>query len=139
MPANAAIYIQQGSGDIAKVFDNVRSNKRLFRDPTWYDVQLGDDIVRFNVMDSNDVQSHIKGLLRYIASLNHDEARKKDTAYAISHTTVVLGLVTDREFEENHMIWQSLFRIAGAYDGFVFVHNSLLLPSGTVLVGPLLD
>ena len=139
MPAKAAIYIQQGSGDLAKVFDDVKSDQALLREPTWYDVPLGGDLVRFNLMNPADVRPHVDGLLRYIASLDQAEARKKDVSFAIDHTTVVLGLQTDREFEENHAIWQSLFRIADAYDGFVFVYESLLLPNGAVLVGPMLD
>ncbi|EXA75032.1 hypothetical protein J517_4452, partial [Acinetobacter baumannii 118362] len=74
-----------------------------------------------------------------IASLDHDQKRKDDTSYAISHTKVVLGLVTDKEFDENPAIWQSLFKIADKYDGLIFTYDSVLLPSGTILVGPLLN
>ncbi|EXA75041.1 hypothetical protein J517_4451, partial [Acinetobacter baumannii 118362] len=56
-----------------------------------------------------------------------------------SHTKVVLGLVTDKEFDENPAIWQSLFKIADKYDGLIFTYDSVLLPSGTILVGPLLN
>lgn len=139
MPANAAIYIQQGSGDLSKVFDTVKSDKSLFRKATYYDVRLGNDVARFNVMAASDVKPHVEGLLRYIASLDQDEDRKQDTSFAIKHTTVVLGLETDKEFEDNPALWQSLFQIADAYNGFVFVYGSVLLPSGAVLVGPMLE
>lgn len=140
MPANAAIYIQQGSGDLTTVFDGVKSDKGLLRRAaTRYDVPLGGETVRFNVMDPKAVAAHVQGFLGYIASLDQDEARKRDTAHAIGHTTVVLGLVTEREFEDNPAIWPALFRIADAFDGFVFAFGSVLLPNGAVLVGPLLD
>jgi hypothetical protein len=139
MPANAAIYIQQGSGDLTSVFSGVTSDKSLFRKPSWYDVPLGDDVIRFNVMPSSEVGPHVGDLLGYIASIEQDEDRKKDISFALGHTSVVLGLKTDREFEDNHAIWQSLFRVADAYNGFVFVYGSMLLPNGTVLVGPMLD
>ena len=90
-------------------------------------------------MEPAQVAAHIAGFLRYIASLDQDKQRKADTSCVISHTKRVLGLVTDKEFEDNHAIWQSLFRIAAAYDGYVFVHGSVLLPNGAVLVGPLLE
>ena len=90
-------------------------------------------------MPPSEVRNHINGFLGYISSLDQDLKRKEDASYAISHTKIVLGLGSDKEFEENHSIWQSLFDIADKYDGFVFVHNSVLLPNGAVLVGPLLD
>lgn len=139
MPANGAIYIQKDTVDLKEVFGNVESDKGLFKKATYFDVNLDGDIVRFNVMDPAQVQTHIEGFLGYISSLDQDPQRIEDTSYAISHTKVVLGLKTDREFEENHAIWHSLFQIADRYDGFVFAHDSVLLPSGAVLVGPLLD
>jgi len=139
MPANGAIYIQRDKVDLAEVFNKVKSDKGLFRKPTYYDVDLDGDVIRFNIMEPSQVPNHINGFLGYIASLDQDPKRKKDTSYAISHTKVVLGLVTDKEFADNPAIWQSLFKIADKYDGFVFVYDSVLLPSGTVLVGPLLE
>lgn len=139
MPANGAVYIQRDKIDLAEVFGKVKSDKGLFRKATYYDVDLDGDIVRFNIMEPSQVANHINGFLGYISSLDQDPKRKKDTSYAISHTKIVLGLVTNKEFEDNPAIWHSLFKIADKYDGFVFVYDSVLLPSGTVLVGPLLD
>lgn len=139
MPANAALYIPQPAVDLGRVFEGVKSDKTLFRKASWYDVPLGGDTVRFNVMEPAKVQAHLAGFLGYIASLDQDAQRKEDTRQAIRHTQVVLGLKAAREFEDNPAIWQSLFRIADAYDGFVFVHGSVLLPSGAVLVGPMLS
>lgn len=139
MPAYGAVYIQRDKVDLSDVFKKVTTDKALFRKATYYDIDLNGDSVRFNVMPSSEVPHHINGFLGYISSLNQDPIRIKETSYAISHTKIVLGLVSDREFEQNHAIWQSLFAIADKYDGFVFVHDSVLLPNGSVLVGPLLD
>jgi hypothetical protein len=138
MPANAAIYIQVAGVDLAKVFPGVKSDKRMFRPPTYFEFSIGQDVVRFNVMETERIQSHVAGLLGYVRSLDHEQKRKDDTCYALSHTQVVLGLQTSAEFEDNHAIWASLFKIADAYDGFVFVNESILLPSGAIMVGPML-
>lgn len=139
MPANAAIYIPRSDIDLGTLFRVVDTDKRLFRRPTYFDVDLDGDIVRFNVMKSSQIGNHLRGFLGYIDSLDQDPQRKRDAAGAIARAQTVLGLVTDREFEQNHAIWQSLFRIAQAYDGFVFAHDSVLLPNGAVMVGPLLE
>ncbi|GAA4806189.1 hypothetical protein [Lysobacter hankyongensis] len=139
MPANAAIYLPHDGVDLSTLFRDAKSDKTLFRKPTYFDVALDGDIVRFNVMEPSRVEAHLRGFLGYIDSLDQDAARKRDTANAIAHTRTVLGLITERDFEQNPAIWQSLFRIADAYDGFVFVHESVLLANGAVLVGPLLD
>lgn len=139
MPANAAIYIQFEEVDLTKVLPGATSDKRPFRPATYFEVRMGDDLVRFNVLEKHRLRAHMDGLLGYVASLNQEQKRKDDTCYALSHTKVVLGLKTAVDFGDNHAIWASLFKIADAYDGFVFVNDSILLPSGTVLVGPMLD
>jgi len=93
MPANAAIYIQEDRVNLADVFDQVSSDKGFFKKASHYNVVLGEDSVRFNVMEPAAVPNHVNGLLGYIASLDQDEKRKNDTSHAISHTKVVLGLV----------------------------------------------
>lgn len=139
MPANGAIYIQHNNVNLYDVFDNVSSDKGWFKKPSYYDVTLGEDVVRFNIMPKDEVPKHINGFLGYIDSLDQDQERKDDTARGVRNTQVVLGLVTDKEFDENHAIWESLFKIADKHHGLVFVHNSVLLPNGVVLVGPLLE
>jgi hypothetical protein len=139
MPANAAVYIQEEKINLDDVFEDVKSDGGLSNSPSYYDVNINGDIVRFNIMPAKEVPNHIDGFLGYISSLDQDENRKKDTSYAISHTKIVLGLITDKEFEDNHGIWNSLFKIADKYNGLVFVNNSVLLPNGAVLVGSMLD
>ncbi|VFQ44035.1 hypothetical protein [Desulfoluna butyratoxydans] len=140
MPASAAIYIQYDTAvDLSDLFEDVKSDNGLFKTPTFFEVRIGDDVVRFNVMERTLVPEHIKGFLGYISSRVHDFETRADICHAIGHTRIVLGLTTDKEFEENPAIWESLFRIADMYDGFVFTYDSLLLPDGAVLFGPLMD
>lgn len=139
MSANGAVYIQEDDVDLADVFGRVRTDQGSPDAISSYEVNLHGDIVRFNRMHPHDVPGHIEQFLAYIASLEQDEQRKHDASSAIRHTQVVLGLVTDKEFADNHAIWQSLFQIADRYNGFVFVYGSILLPNGAVLVGPMLD
>jgi hypothetical protein len=137
MPANATIYLRSNNVNLSSLFADVTSDKSIFKRRTFFDVRLGDDTVRFNVMDPAEIEFHLHGFLGYISTLNQGEERKTDAIYLIRQTKAVLGLVTDKEFRENEAIWPSLFKIAGAYDGFVFVFDSVLLSNGAALVGPL--
>ena len=119
-----------------KVFPDAKSNAGLLRRrPTSYSVVLDGDLVTFNLLPDNEIAGHLDSLLRYIASLHEDEKRKADASTVVRMSKCVLGLKTAREFSENHAIWQALFKIADAFDGYVFVHESLLLPSGGVIIG----
>lgn len=138
MPANAAIYLPTDSPDLTKIFPGAKSDIGLFkRRASQFTVPLNGSQAVFNVMPDNDLQAHLDSFLRYIDSLDEDAQRKADASQMVRHTKCVLGLLAAQEFEDNHAIWQSLFRIADAFDGYVFVHNSLLLPSGGVIFGPL--
>ena len=139
MPANGAIYIQKDTINLFDVFDKVKTGKSQDGKTSYYEVMLGDDAVQFNIMPPSEVVSHITGFLGYINSWAQDKKRKTETSSVISHTKIVLGLSTDREFEDNHEIWNSLFKIAEQYDGLVFVRGSVLLSNGAVLIGPLLN
>src|SRR5262245_41202848 len=136
MGANAAIYIiGADSVDLADIFPDVSSDGA--RTPTWFEVKLGNDVVRFNVMPKGEVAGHIAGFLRYIPRMDTDENRTRDAAMGIGQTKCVLGLATNREFEENPAIWQSLFTIADKYTGFIFAYDSIIWRNGGVIVGPL--
>ncbi len=139
MPANATIYLRRNEVNLSRLFEDVTSDKGIFKRRTFFDVRLGNDTVRFNVMDPAEIEFHLHGFLGYIASLNQDEERKNDARHLISHTKVVLGLVTDKDFKENDFIWPSLFKIADAFDGFIFVFDSVLLSNGAALVGALVE
>jgi len=140
MTANAAIYIPIDSPDLAKVFPDAKSDRGVFRrKASWFSIVLDGDTVKFNAMADEDLSNHLEGFVRYIDSLDEDDQRKQDAVSVVRPTRCVLGLQTSREFEDNPAIWQALFRIADAFDGYVFVHGSLLLPSGGVIVGPLRD
>jgi hypothetical protein len=107
------------------------------RAASYFDVPLDGETVRFNIMPRDRVAQHLTGFQNYIASLPDEVERKRDASQAIQQTRTVLGLVAASDFTGNHAIWQSLFKIADAFDGYVFVHDSILLPNGAVIVGPM--
>ncbi len=102
-----------------------------------FDCLVGGDAVRFNVMPGADLTRHLQGLRTWLATqdVHPDDRGPMDAVVAQTRTT--LGLQTDREFDDNHRIWECLFAVAGHYDGFVFAYDSVLLAGGEVVCGPL--
>jgi len=115
----------------------VKSNGGIFKAASYFEVLLDNHTVRFNVMPRERIGAHVAGFLGYIDSLLDQQSRKDDAKLAIAQTKTVLGMVSPCNFDENHSIWPALFKIADAYDGYVFAYDSVFLPSGSVIVGPL--
>jgi hypothetical protein len=90
-------------------------------------------------MPSGEVAGHLRGFIGHVGSLNEEVRRKEDATLLIKSAKAVLGLVTSCEFEENPLVWEALFKIAGKYDGFIFVCDSIVLGNGGVVIGPLKD
>ena len=137
MPANASIYIPHDRVDLRKQFDGVQTDSGFLRKPTYFEFALGHSKVRFNIMPADEIPRHLAGFVGYIRQLQDPATNRADAEKAIARTRTVLGLVTGHEFIDNHAIWASLFRIADAYDGYVFVYDSVLLPNGAAMVGPM--
>ena len=135
MPANAAIYIPYQNVQFGAVFGDDKINEKQGA----VDITLTDISVRFNLMSKDGIEEHVNSFINYIQTLDVAPDRIDDAIVAIRQTKSVLGLETDMEFEEYPEIWESLFRIAKHFDGYVFSYDSLMLPSGGVIFGPLLN
>lgn len=134
MSANAALYLPEEHIELNDIFKSSVVNQV---DGKSFNLILGDDLVTYNIMPKIDIKEHILGLINYLYSLNEEKNRIEDAIQIIKHTKTVLGLVAEKEFDENPKIWESLFKIADKYNGYVFVYESLLLPNGGVILGPL--
>jgi hypothetical protein len=139
MPANAAIYLPVLQVNLGEIFESAKIRKPLFKKSTYFQVNVAADVIRLNVMPTEQITSHLGGFAGYIYSLPDDENRKQEACLAVSKTKTVLGLVTEKEFYENKALYPFLFKIAEAYSGLVFVKNSVIRADGNVLVGPLYE
>jgi hypothetical protein len=137
--ANAAIYLPYADIDLGDALEGAVATRDAAGRVTRFDVTVGGEPVRFNVMPAAELSRHLVGFAGYVDSLDEPAARKADARMLIRHTKCALGLVAGCEFEDNPALWESLFRIADKWDGFVFVYDSILLPNGGVVVGPLQD
>ena len=137
MPAQAAIYLPLADPDLARVFPKARSDKGLFRKATYFELDLGGDKVRLGLMPRADIPRHLQGFRGYVATLPGSAAARAAATERLLRTQSVLGLRTTAEFEHNAAIRPALLAIAGAFGGFVFVDDGIVLADGTELIGPL--
>jgi uncharacterized protein DUF4272 len=137
MGANAVIYLPHEEVSLKDLFPQVETDGGFFRKPSFYEFYLAEDLIRLNVMPSGDVKKHLAGLQGYVQSLADEEHHKSKARALIGRVRTALGLVTNATFESNHELYDSLTRIAAHFSGFLFLFNSILLPDGRVVVGPL--
>lgn len=135
--ANATIYLPYDDIDLGDVLAGAVATRDASGRATAFDVILGGQPARFNVMHVAAMGRHLAGFAGWIHSLDESAERKADAGLLAGSAKFVLGLVAAGEFEDNPALWQSLFRVADKWDGFVFVYDSILLPNGGVVVGPL--
>jgi hypothetical protein len=137
MGANATIYLPQDKVSLNDLFPQVKSDGGFFFNPTFHEFHLAADLVRLNVMLPSEVKKHLAGLSGYVQSLADEEHHKSKALALIGRTRTVLGLVTTATFESNPGLQDALTKIAARFSGFLFLSNSIVLPDGRVVVGPL--
>lgn len=135
--ANAALYLSAKKLDIAKWIPGTTHNGGFFKAPTTFRVPRAGGAVQFNVMPAGQLKQHLSGFIGYVRSLPGHAASKVAAEQQIMRVSHVLGLVTERELDDK--LGSLLFAIAHTHDGFLFVSNSILLPNGEALVGPLAE
>ncbi len=135
--ANAAIYLPYAEFDLADALPGAVATREPTGNTSRFDVILGGQPARLNVMSPTDVIRHLDGFAGWVGTLDETDERKADARLLIGGAKTVLGLVAAGDFEGNPALWQALFQVANKWDGFVFVYNSVLLPNGGVVVGPL--
>jgi hypothetical protein len=137
MPANAALYLPHAHIDLAPLFPDVVTKYDLNNAPITFSFTLNDDHVRYNVMPRDRMNPHLLGFRNYVKKLAGTDQQKRVAETYIFQTKTVLGLVTAGDFEGNQPLWDSLFQIAVAFAGCIFVLDSILTPTGDVIIGPL--
>lgn len=137
MGANAAVYLPHKDIDLVGLFELVTAGTDDSDRTIYFDVELNSERVRFNIMPQEELSIHLQGFANYVDTLDEPDECKADARMLIEHTVTVLGLAADSEFEDNPAIWQSLFQLADRWDGFIFTYDSILLPNGGVIIGPL--
>lgn len=135
MPAAAALYLNDTDIDFSLHFQDLKEEGLSGGQPEILRAQLGDQRVRFDVLHGEAMAEHVASFVKYIETLDDDANRKSAAVALLDDVAIVLRLVTDEDWSED--MWQATGIAADTLDGLLFAFDSVIMPSGVVLAGPL--
>lgn len=133
-----ALYFPLEKLPLKSVFPQGRSDGGLLRPPTWFEYDSGDGLVRLNLRHEN-LEKHLRGFRGYVAQLPDDGAARAEAQRLIQRTKAAVGVILPRPVTPDSRVFSSLLTLLERFDGFMFVSDSILLPDGSFLVGPMAD
>lgn len=139
MGLNASLYLGAKNPNLSKIFNNVETDRGLFRKATFYDISEPSFNLRLNVMPKERMPEHFAGFQGYVTGLNGDADMTQLTLKLIPEIQCVLGILTEAEPEETPEVWEALTEIAAKFDGIIFAYDSIFLPNSTPILGPMVQ
>lgn len=131
-----ALYFPLDTLPFKSVFPNGRSDGGLFRKPTWFEYDTGEGPVRLHLQHP-DLAGHLQGFRGYVAQAPGDDEARAEALQRIARTRAAIGVSLPRPVSTDSPTFASLMSLIERFDGFMFAFNSLLLPDGRFLVGPM--
>ncbi len=135
MPAAAALYLNDTDIDFGLHFKDLKEEGLCCGLPEVLRADLGGTQVRFDVLHGKSMAEHVEGFAKYLEGLPDEEVRRASAVALLDDVAVVLRLVTDAEWDEG--MWQAIGQASETLDALLYAFDSVILPSGVVLVGPL--
>jgi uncharacterized protein DUF4272 len=134
--ANCALYLPTEKVPLKNVFPKGRSDGNFLRAATWFEFDSPDGPIRLN-LHHDDLAQHLRGFLAYVAQQPNSATAIAEAGRLIRSMKACLGVRLPRPVSAESPAFQSLFDILRRFGGFMFVADSVLLPSGKFLVGPM--
>ena len=131
-----ALYVPHHDIPLKAILPGGKFNGGWFRAPTWFEFDAGDGSVRLN-LHPPDLVEHLQGFRRYVAQASGREAARIEVLRRIEATRACIGVVPSQPISSDSPTFAALISLIERFDGFMFVLNSVLLPDGQFLVGPM--
>ncbi|MES1241448.1 MAG: DUF4272 domain-containing protein [Acidobacteriota bacterium] len=138
MIEGCALYFPVETLPLERVFPEGRSDASSGRAPTWFEYESGEGVVRLN-LGMEDLDQHLRGFKSYVAGLPGDGAARSEAQRLISQVKLCAGVILPHPIAPESAIFASLLHLIEQFDGFMFVADSIFLPEGSFLVGPMAD
>lgn len=132
-----ALYLRSPKLLISKLIRKLRSDGGLFRKPTYFEVDVHDVLLRLNIMPETERVEHLQGFKGYVMRQNNPAEAQLEALKYLGQVQHVLGVQLSEAVSVDSDAFRILMALASAMDGFIFVGDSILLPNGEFLIGPL--
>lgn len=137
MIENCAIYLPVEKIKLDDILPNVKSNGRIFKKATFFEYMVDDCNIKLHIMPKSEINNHLSGFQNYVLQLDNNDSDKNQAQEKIKEVKNVLGVTLSKPIEVESNAFSSLIYLIENLNGFMFIENSLLLPDGRFIVGPL--
>ena len=131
-----ALYFPLDKLPLKTVFPKGRSDGGLFRAPTWFEYDAGEGPIRLHLRHP-DLAGHLQGFRSYVAQASGAGEARTEALQRIVRTRAAVGVSLPHPVSTDSPTFASLMSLIERFDGFMFAFNSILLPDGRFLVGPM--
>jgi hypothetical protein len=138
MITNCALYFPIDKPHFKSVFPKGRSDGGLFRQATWFEYDSGAGVVRLKLQHP-DLAEHLRGFRAYVAQLPNSGKARAEAQDLIGQTRASVGVILPGPVGPDSAAFSSLMMLLQRFGGFMFVGDSIMLPNGRFVVGPLAD
>lgn len=138
MIENCALYFPRAKVNVPEVLEGVAHDGGLFRAPSWFQFETAEAQVRLNVK-RDGMAEHLAGFEGYLRSIGAPTEVEARAVALVRTMKSTMGVVLSNPIEIDSEAFAALMALADHFDGFVFVYDSILLPDGSALIGPLTE
>ena len=136
MITNCSLYFPIEKPPFKSVFPKGRSDGGLFSQATWFEYDLGGHTIRLT-LQHDDLAEHLRGFRAYVAQLPNSGKARAQAQELIKQTKAAVGVILPGPVASNSAAFASLVSLLQRFGGFMFVGDSIMLPDGTFVAGPL--
>ncbi len=138
MIEHCTLYFPIEKLPLKSVFPNGKSDGGIFKRATWYEYESGDGRVRLELRHPN-LPEHLRGFRAYVAQLPNSGAARAKAQAMIRKTKAAVGVILPGPVAPDSQQFGSLVHLIHRFRGFMFVADSIMLPDGRFLVGPMAE
>jgi hypothetical protein len=136
MIKNCSLYLPVDKPALKSLYPNGKTDGSLFKAATWFEYESAVGPVRLT-LQHEDLARHLQGFAAFVAQLPNRGKSRAEAQSLIKATKAAIGVTLPGPVELESVVIQSVMHIARQFGGFMFIADSIMLPDGRFLVGPM--
>ena len=133
---NCTLYFPIEKPPLKEVFPAGRTDGGVFKAATWFDFDSDAGPVRLVLQHAN-LSEHLRGFRAYVAQLQNGGKSRAEAQALIKATKSAVGVILPNPVAHDSVVMEALLSTLHRFGGFMFVADSIMLPDGNFVVGPM--